>query len=203
MKLQILGLLPAVVIIGFSPAVAAPDQAPPATQATQVVQLAKEAPGAKAAPVSVDPTPSPAASAEKPSGQPADRMAPIPTEARRMALELAGAFQNDGFRVRDGEWGGTLTKGDARFLRLTLFAGESYWVIAATPTQGATLRVTLYDAQGKALKTEQWKDESHGIGSRCAVGVAPDQSGKYFASVELIETSGDLPAEFSLIYAYK
>jgi|GEM_PF-475074 len=197
MKLQFLGLLTAVVIIGFSPGHAALDQAPP------VAQVAKIAPVGKSAQVSVDPTPSPAASAEKSSGQAVNRMAPIPTEARRMALELAGAFQNDGFRVRDGEWGGTLTKGDPRFLRLTLFAGESYWVIAATPSQAATLRVTLYDAQGKALKTEQWKDESRGIGSRYAVGVAPDQSGKYFASVELIETSGDLPAEFSLIYAYK
>jgi len=197
MKLQFLGLLPAVVIIGFSPIVAASDQAPP------LAQVAKEAPAGKLAPVSIDPTPLPAASAEKSSGQAVKRMAPIPTEARRMALELAGAFQNDGFRVRDGEWGGTLTKGDPQFLRLTLFAGESYWVIAATPTQGTTLRVTLYDAQGKALKTEQWKEESRAIGSRYAVGVAPDQSGKYFASVELLETSGDLPAEFSLIYAYK
>lgn len=200
MKLQFLGFLPVVVIIGFSPGNAAPNQA---SIVTQVNQLVKGSQVAKVAPVSVDSTPSPSATAEKSTPQPVNRMAPIPTEARRMALELAGAFQNDGFRVRDGEWGGSLSKGDPRFLRLTLFAGESYWVIAATPTQGAILRVTLYDAQGKALKTEQWKDEGREIGSRCAVGVAPDQSGKYFASVELIETSGDLPAEFSLIYAYK
>jgi hypothetical protein len=63
--------------------------------------------------------------------------------------------------------------------------------------------VTLYESQGKALKTEQWKDDGHGVGTRCAVGVAPDQSGKYFVSVELTDPLTDLPREFSLIYAYK
>ena len=194
MKFHILDLLLAAVTISFSPVNAAPEKATPTNSAI---------PAASVIPPPSVPSPPLAAQPEQTPEQPSSRMAPIPTEARRMALEVAGAFQNDGFRIRDGEWGGSLTKGVPLFLRLTLFAGESYWLVAASPTPGATLRVTLYDSQGKALKTEQWKDERPGVGSRCAVGVAPEQSGKYFVSVELVETSSDLPAEFSLIYAYK
>jgi len=63
--------------------------------------------------------------------------------------------------------------------------------------------VTLYDSQGKVVKTEQWKDDGHGTGTRCAAGIASDQSGRYFVSVELIEGPSDLPCDFTLIYAYK
>ena len=120
-----------------------------------------------------------------------------------MALDAAGAFVNEGFRIRDAEWAGSLTKGTPVFLQITLFAGEGYWFVAATPTPGARVRVTLYDAQGKPLKTEQWKDDAQGAGARAAAGVAPDQSGKYFVSVELIESPSDRQSDFSLVYAYK
>ena len=59
---------------------------------------------------------------------------PIPTEGRRLALEAAGAFCNDGFRIRDGEWSSSLTKEAPVFLQLTLFAGNRYWFVAATPS---------------------------------------------------------------------
>ena len=199
MKPLTLGSLLAVVTIGFSPVNAASEKATP-------VPSVSPSPATSVPQASLAPTPSPTAEPEKAPDQPSNRTAPIPTEARRMALEVAGAFQRDGFRIRDGEWGGSLTKKVPLFLRLTLFAGESYWFVAASPAPGATLRVTLYDAQGKALKTEQWKDEgdeSKSIGGSSAAGVAPDQSGKYFVSVELVDTPTDLPAEFSLIYAYK
>ena len=199
MKSLTLGSLLAVVMIGFSPVNAASEkETPPPSASPSPTTPSPSAP--------VAPMPSPVAQPEKAPDQLSNRTAPIPTEARRMALEVAGAFQNDGFRIRDGEWGGSLAKGVPLFLRLTLFAGESYWFVVASPAPGATLRVTLYDAQGKALKTEQWKDErdeSKSIGGRCAAGVAPDQSGKYFVSVELVDNPSDQPAEFSLIYAYK
>ncbi|MEY2907245.1 MAG: hypothetical protein RLZZ408_1716 [Verrucomicrobiota bacterium] len=128
----------------------------------------------------------------------------LPSESRRIALETAGAFVNDGFRIRDGEWNGTLAKGTPRFLQVTLFAGENYWFVAASPARGAMLRVTVYDAAGKALKGEQWKGESgNGGGARSAAGVAPEKSGKYFVGVELLEQADPAPAEFSLVYAYK
>ncbi|MFZ0435069.1 MAG: hypothetical protein WAL87_03725 [Chthoniobacterales bacterium] len=127
----------------------------------------------------------------------------LPSESRRLALETAGAFVNDGFRIRDGEWNGTLAKGTPLFLQVTLFAGENYWFVAASPARGAMLRVTVYDAAGKALKGEQWKGESGNGGARSAAGVAPEKSGKYFVGVELLEQADTAPAEFSLVYAYK
>jgi len=132
-----------------------------------------------------------------------NRVAPVPTESRRLALETAGAFLNDGFRIRDGEWKGTLSKGVPLFLQVTLFAGEIYWFVAASPAQGGALRVTVYDSFGKAFKGEQWKDPNGDGGARSAAGVAPEKSGKYFVGVELLEQPNVPSADFSLVYAYK
>jgi hypothetical protein len=132
---------------------------------------------------------------------------PIPTEGRRLALEAAGAFCNDGFRIRDGEWSSSLTKEAPVFLQLTLFAGNRYWFVAATPSAACSLRVTLYDAAGRIIKSEQWQDpgESSGphTGARAAAGVAPGQSGQYFVSVELLESPSPAPVEATLVTAYK
>lgn len=133
-------------------------------------------------------------------------MESIPTESRRMALETAGAFQNDGFRIRDGEWSASLSKGAPVFLQVTLFAGENYWFVAASQATGALLRVTVYDASGKPVKTELWHNEANAEGTRSAAGVAPTQSGKYFIGVEGMKktnrpTEGSL--DFSLVYCYK
>ena len=133
-------------------------------------------------------------------------MAPIPTEARRLALETAGAFENDGFRIRDGEWGATLSKGAPVFLQVTLFAGENYWFVAASPVTGANLRLTVYDSSGKSVKSESWHSSLKGEGTRSAAGVAPTQSGKYFIGVEGTNQTGSPAAQlvdFSLVYCYK
>jgi len=134
-------------------------------------------------------------------------MEPIPTESLRLALETAGAFENDGFRIRDGEWCASVAKGTPVFLQITLFAGENYWFVAASPKVGVSLRVKIYDAAGKPFNGEVWNDKSLSggdqSGSRSAVGVAPTQSGKYFVGVELVEDHGDKPVDFSLVYCYK
>ena len=136
-----------------------------------------------------------------------NRAAAIPSESRRLALETAGAFVNDGFRIRDGEWGGILAKGTPLLLQVTLFAGESYWFVAASPMRGGVIRVTLYDSSGKRMKGEQWKDEIKEGDlkpfARSAAGVAPEKSGTYFVAIELLESPDGSPSEFSLVYAYK
>ena len=132
-----------------------------------------------------------------------NRAAAVPTEARRLALETAGAFVNDGFRIRDGEWSGTLAKGNPLFLQVTLFAGESYWFVAASSARGAVARVTLYDSAGKAVKGEQWKAPVGDVGARSAAGVVPGKCGTYFVGVELLEQPDPASADFSLVYAYK
>lgn len=140
-----------------------------------------------------------------PEDVPKNPASPVPTEARRLALETAGAFLNDGFRIRDGDWSSTLPReGEPLFLEVTLFAGNRYWFVAAAPVGGALVRLTLFDSTGKPVASEQWKgEEFSGLpASRAAAGVAPGRSGKYFVSVE---TLGKPPegTDFTLVYAYK
>ena len=128
---------------------------------------------------------------------------PVSTESRRLALEAAGAFLNDGFRIRDGEWRGTLTMATPLFLSVTLFEGESYWFVGASPSRDVVLRLTVYDSGGKPIRTEQWKDGAQGSGSRCAAGVASVKSGRYFIGMEMTENPTRMPVDFSVVYAYK
>ena len=135
-------------------------------------------------------------------------MEPIPTEARRLALETAGAFENDGFRIRDGEWSGTLSKGKSAplFLQVTLFAGEYYWFVAASPVTAASLHLMVYDSSGKPVKSELWQNAPKGEGTRTAAGVAPTLSGKYFIGVDGVNSTNnptERPIDFSLVYCYK
>ena len=50
--------------------------------------------------------------------------------ARQVALELAGAFSNDGFKLRDGHWTGTLSPGESRVIAVNLYSGNEYWFCA-------------------------------------------------------------------------
>ena len=59
---------------------------------------------------------------------------PVPTEAHRLALETAGGFARDGFRIRDAEWAIVLAKGMTTVLKVTLFAGNHYRFVVATAT---------------------------------------------------------------------
>lgn len=127
----------------------------------------------------------------------------IPTEARRLALESAGAFTNEGFKIRDAEWPFTLSKGTAAFLQVTLLAGNHYWYVTASPSPGAKLRVTLYDRLGTPLKTMQWQEVGEHGSSRAAAGIVAEKSGRYFVGVEILDAPTDLPLDCSLVIAYK
>lgn len=136
-------------------------------------------------------------------------MEPIPTESRRLSLETAGAFVNDGFRIRDGEWSGKLSPGVPMVLQVTLFAGENYWFVAASQENRIPLRITVYDATGKPMKGLTWHDsfqeKGERSGSRSAAGIVPTHSGKYYVGVEFVENSAtpNGPVDFSMVYCYK
>ncbi len=51
--------------------------------------------------------------------------------ARSAALELAGAFSNDGYKIRDGYYFGALEPGKSTLIEVNLFAGNEYWFCAA------------------------------------------------------------------------
>ena len=115
--------------------------------------------------------------------------------ARSKVLELAGAFANDGYKVRDGYWSGVLEPGKPQILEVNLFAGNAYWFSAAATAPARKLSVTLFDENGRPVEGEIFQD-----GVTAAAGLLPDASGRYFVRLELVE--GD-KADFCLVYSYK
>jgi len=123
--------------------------------------------------------------------------------AHSLALETAGAFTADNFRIRESEWRFTLEKGIPVFLKMTLFAGNHYRFVTASPTAGAKICITFYDGKGHPIKAEPLQDTGVHAGTEVAAGIAPELSGQYFVGVELLENSSDLPLDCSLVMAYK
>lgn len=115
--------------------------------------------------------------------------------ARKVALDVAGAFSNDGFKLRDGNWCGALQAGKPQLVQVNLYAGNQYWfTLGATPT-AKKVAVTIYDESGKLLASEPFQEAA-----TAAAGFAPEASGSYYVKVALIEGG---PSEFCLIYSYK
>ena len=115
--------------------------------------------------------------------------------ARRDALELAGAFGNDGFKIRDGHSCGVLKPHDHAVIAVNLFAGNQYWFSVGTAEPLKKVSVTVYDEAGKQMKTEDFNNEG-----KTGAGFAPENSGEYFVSVGSVEGQ---EGSFCLVYSYK
>ena len=115
--------------------------------------------------------------------------------ARKSALELAGAFSNDGFKMRDGHWAGMVKPGERILVAVNLYAGNQYWFSVATNGKIKKMAVELYDENGGQVVTENYE-----AGEKAAVGYSPTSSGQYYVSIELQE--GDA-STFCLVYSYK
>lgn len=116
-------------------------------------------------------------------------------DARRTALELAGAFANDGFKLRDGVIMGMLEKGKPKVVQVNLFAGNEYWFSVGGAGAAKKLAVSVFDETGKKLDAEPYQQ-----GATAAAGISPGVSGPYFIKVELVEGA---TAAFCLVYSYK
>jgi hypothetical protein len=114
---------------------------------------------------------------------------------RRAALELAGAWTNDGFRLRERTWSGVLPAAKPALARVNLLAGNRYWFTAATNAASMNLAVQIYDIHGAPLTAEIYQD-----GPLAAAGFAPSTSGTYIIGVS--ESHGT-PVPFCLVYSYK
>jgi hypothetical protein len=117
------------------------------------------------------------------------------TTARKVAYEVAGAFTNDGFKLRDGFWSGKIERKKPQLLQVNLFAGNEYWFSLGTSSAAKKVAVTLYDEAGKPLAVEPFSEEG-----KAAAGFSPTVSGAYYVKVEALE-GGD--ASFCLLYSYK
>jgi hypothetical protein len=116
-------------------------------------------------------------------------------DARKNALDVAGAFTNDGFKLRDGHWCGVLKPQDHALIAVNLYAGNQYWFAVGTTDPARKIAVNVYDETGKLLTTDHYDG-----GDRAAAGFSPSDSGQYFVSVDLVEGGS---SSFCLIYSYK
>jgi hypothetical protein len=115
--------------------------------------------------------------------------------ARKNALDVAGAFTNDGFKLRDGHWCGILKAQDHALIAVNLYAGNQYWFAVGAADPAKKIAVNIYDETGRLLTTEHYEG-----GDRAAAGFSPNDSGQYFVSVDLVEGGS---SSFCLIYSYK
>ncbi|HEY5743657.1 MAG TPA: hypothetical protein VIS99_14075 [Terrimicrobiaceae bacterium] len=130
---------------------------------------------------------------EKPSPSPGVTEGDV--SARSKALELAGAFSNDGYKIRDGYWPGEIEPNRSQLLEVNLFAGNEYWFSAAVNLPGRKIAVSVLNEKGKPVDYQTYEDEQV-----AAAGFLPEVSGRYYVKVTMLE--GD-KAQFCLLYSYK
>lgn len=116
--------------------------------------------------------------------------------AREVALELAGAFSNDGYKIRDGHWAGILQLKKPQIIMVNLYAGNQYYFSLGATDKAKKVAVAVFDENGKPVAGEQFHQES----LRAAAGVSPEASGPYYVSVQVLEGE---PSDFCLLYSYK
>ena len=130
---------------------------------------------------------------EQPS--PSPTAADSDVSARSKALELAGAFSNDGYKIRDGYWPGEIEPNRPQFLEVNLFSGNEYWFSAAVNTPGRKIAVGVFDEKGQPVDFQTYED-----GQVAAAGFLPEVSGRYYVRLTLLEGE---KAQFCLLYSYK
>src|SRR4051812_19752880 len=116
------------------------------------------------------------------------------TRARKTALDVAGAFANDGFKMRDGHWSGTVAPHERTVVAVNLYAGNQYWFSAASADESKKVSVEVFDEDGRQLTADNYN-----AGASAAAGLSPANSGQYFISLSL---EGE-PATCCLLYSYK
>ncbi len=115
--------------------------------------------------------------------------------ARRTALDVAGAFGNDGFKLRDGNWTGIVEIGKPKIIQVNLYAGNQYWFTLGSVPAARKVKVSIYDEAGKAVEIDPYEEVSV-----AAAGFSPANSGSFYVKVEELEGT---PAAFCLVYSYK
>jgi len=115
--------------------------------------------------------------------------------AHKAALDLAGAFSNEGFKIRDGHWSGTIKAHDHALIAVNLYAGNQYWFSVGATDTAKKLAVNVYDETGKLVQTENYNE-----GEKAAAGFSPTSSGQYYVMVDLVEGN---ESSVCLVYSYK
>ena len=116
------------------------------------------------------------------------------TRAHKRAIDVAAAFANDGFKMRDGHWAGLMQPQERTLVAVNLYAGNQYWFSVGATDGAKKLAVELYDENGHAIAADDYNE-----GNKAAAGFSPANSGQYFVSLAIVD---DGPATCCLIYSY-
>lgn len=116
-------------------------------------------------------------------------------QAHKMVLDLAGAFSNEGFKMRDGHWTGSLKQNENALVAVNLYSGNQYWFSVGAVEPAKKIEVAVYDETGNRVTTDNYAD-----GEKAAAGFTPNSSGQYYVSVGLLE-GGE--STYCLVYSYK
>src|SRR3954471_2716204 len=79
-------------------------------------------------------------------------------QAHKAVLDLAGAFSNDGFKIRDGHWAGALKQKENAVIAVNLYAGNQSWFSVGTIEPAKKVDVAIYDETGKLMESEPYQD---------------------------------------------
>lgn len=115
-------------------------------------------------------------------------------QARQRAISLAGAFANDGYRLRDGSWSLYLSENQPALMAIWLFARNGVWFSAATADKGASPHLEIFSPEGTALPA--LRHQGPGV---AAAGFLAPVTGKYFIRASF---PGPL-TPFCLVTSYK
>ena len=116
--------------------------------------------------------------------------------AHKAALDVAGAFANEGFKIRDGLWTGNI--GGAKHVRIVqvnLFAGNQYWFCFGASPSAQKVNLTIFDETGKAMESDPYTGEGN-----AAAGFSPQISGPYYVRIQEVEGE---QTDCCLLYCYK
>jgi hypothetical protein len=116
-------------------------------------------------------------------------------KAHSEVLDLAGAFQNDGFKLRDGTWYAQVSQGHPQTLQVNLYSGNAYWFSVADANGSTGLTVSVFDDHGNPVEVQSYQKDN-----KAAAGFSPDASGLYYVEVS---SSAQAATTFCLIYSYK
>ena len=117
------------------------------------------------------------------------------TKTHSEVLDLAGAFQNDGFKLRDGTWYAQVSQAHPQTLQVNLYSGNAYWFSVAGNEAATGLSVSVFDDRGNPVEVQTYQKDN-----KAAAGFSPDASGLYYVEVS---SSAQAPTTFCLIYSYK
>ena len=120
------------------------------------------------------------------SGSPAESDGQV--AAREIALELAAAFTNDGYKIRDGHWSRSVqARTRRRSSRSTCTRGTNIIFRSARPTRRRRSTYRCTTRAGNQVGEEQFFQER----SRAAAGVSPVASGLHYVSIAIARRRPD------------